>query len=249
MKFPENETCRGDSRSMLKANRKGRASIHEIRQKNHNRWSGTVGSIREQPQMTCESCCRSYYFSDYPLKQLSVRRWDGQWQPGKHRHQPNNLHHVLPKIILLSRDKGINEGGTQCKAISPLWQPDLSRQFCFAHIWMGVSSSHQHTVLLVVQHSMGGGCHFYLKSTPRIQMTHERYNVIHPTSSEWGEKPHWAFRPLPQTNLFHQHRIPDAGDQVRKKNKCLSSLCNSHARLWVGWWFNFFFPTVNSTGS
>lgn len=33
MKFPENETCRGDSRSMLKGNRKGRGSIHEIRQK------------------------------------------------------------------------------------------------------------------------------------------------------------------------------------------------------------------------
>lgn len=26
------------------------------------------------------------------------------------------------------------------------------------------------------------------------------------------------------------------------KNKYLSSICNSHARLWVGWWFNFFFP-------
>lgn len=137
MKFPENKPCRGES--MLKGNRKGKGSIHEIRQK-PQQWSGTVGSIRKQPH---GSCHRSYSFSDYPWKQLSVRRWDEV--PGKHRHQPNNLHHILPKIILLRRDKRTNKGSTQCKAISPLWETDLSRQFCFAHVWMGVCSYHQHT--------------------------------------------------------------------------------------------------------
>lgn len=47
-----------------------------------------------------------------------------------------------------------------------------------------------------------------------------------------GRKAHWVFRPLPQTNLLYQCRIPDTETMLGKK-KSLSSLCNSHARLWV----------------
>lgn len=104
------------------------------------------------------------------------------------------------------------------------------------------SPAHTNILCLpVVQHSMGGGCQFYLKSTPRIQRTHERYMVIHPTSSEWGENPTEV--------LDHHHKqicYLSTGFQMQEtmlgKNKYLSSICNSHARLWVGWWFNFFFP-------
>lgn len=105
----------------------------------------------------------------------------------------------IAKSILPSGDKRINKGGIWCKAISPLWQPDLSRQFSFTHIWMGtLTSSHQHTVLLVVQHGLDGGHQVLIKQVPpRIQRTHERYTVsIHLTSSERRQNPtqvldHW----------------------------------------------------------
>lgn len=48
--------------------------------------------------------------------------------------------------------------------------PALTNTLCFDTAWVGVARAN-------------------LKNIPRIQRTHERYSVIHPVSSQWGEKP------------------------------------------------------------
>lgn len=96
-------------------------------------------------------------------------------------------------------------------------EPDLSRQFCFAHVWMGVSSSHQHTVLLVAQHSMGGHCRGLLKKHPKNTKDIWKIHCHSSNFFRMERKPLWVFRQLSQTNLLHEHRIPDTGDHVRKK--------------------------------
>lgn len=93
---------------------------------------------------------------------------------------------------------------------------------------------------IVVQHSMGRGCQGLPKCTPRIQRTHERYTVIHPTSPPMGRKPHWVFRPLPQTNLLHQPMIPDTGDHVWKKINAWAH--SATVMLDCGMVVIFFFP-------
>lgn len=63
----------------------------------------------------------------------------------------------------------------------------------------------------------GWGLPVLLKKYPKN--TKDTWKV-HGHSSNFlrmGRKPHWGFRPPPQTNLLPQHRIPDAGDHVRKK--------------------------------
>lgn len=124
----------------------------------------------------------NYCFSDCLWKQLSVRRRDEPRQPGRHRHPPSNVYHALPKSILLRGHKRINNRCKAtfvwCKATSPLWQPGLSRQFSFTHVWMGtVTSSHHHTVLFVVQHGLHGGHQVLTKQVPPRKYLQQSTNL------------------------------------------------------------------------
>lgn len=91
------------------------------------------------------------------------------------------------------------------------------------------TSSQQHTVLPVVQHSLDQGHQVLIKQVPpRIQRTHERYTVsIHLTSSEWREKPTEVFDHRHKQTCYIRcwslqdwaKRIPDADDHVRNQIK------------------------------